>query len=34
MRWEPVAEPTSDQQQAVADEIFGHVKVLYAALEE
>ena len=34
MRWAPVADPTIDQQQAVADEIFGHVRVLYAALEE
>ena len=34
MRWAPVADPTIDQQQAVADEIFGHVRLLYAALEE
>jgi 1-acyl-sn-glycerol-3-phosphate acyltransferase len=33
MRWEPMATSTADQQQAVADEIFAHVKVLYAALE-
>jgi 1-acyl-sn-glycerol-3-phosphate acyltransferase len=32
--WEPIAEPTRDQQQAVADEIFARIKALYAELDE
>ena len=31
--WERVEEPTRDQQQAVADEIFTAIKALYAELE-
>jgi 1-acyl-sn-glycerol-3-phosphate acyltransferase len=34
LRYERVAEPTRDQQQAVADEILGEIKQLYAGLEE
>ena len=34
MRWERVAEPTREQQQAVADEILGEIRRLYAGLEE
>ena len=33
IRWERVAEPTRDQQMAVAEEIFGEIKVLYSGLE-
>ena len=33
IRWPRVAEPTRDQQQAVADEIFGARQALYAALD-
>jgi 1-acyl-sn-glycerol-3-phosphate acyltransferase len=34
LRWERVADPTRDQQQAVADEILAEIKGLYAGLEE
>jgi 1-acyl-sn-glycerol-3-phosphate acyltransferase len=34
IRFEPVKDPTRDQQQAVADEIFGEIKRLYAGLEQ
>ena len=34
MRWEPVAEPTREQQQAAADEIFGEIRGLYDGLEQ
>ena len=33
IRWEPVEDPTRDQQMAVAGEIFGEIKVLHAGLE-
>jgi 1-acyl-sn-glycerol-3-phosphate acyltransferase len=33
IRWPRIEQPTPDQQQVVADEIFGRVKQLYAALE-
>ncbi len=33
IRWETVENPTRDQQQAVADEIFNEIKVLYGGLE-
>jgi 1-acyl-sn-glycerol-3-phosphate acyltransferase len=33
VRWPRVEQPTRDQQQAVADEIFGRVRRLYSALE-
>jgi 1-acyl-sn-glycerol-3-phosphate acyltransferase len=33
IRWEPVEDPTRDQQMAVAEEIFGDIKVLYSGLE-
>ena len=33
VRWEKVAEPTRDQQQQVANEIFGEVRKLYAHLD-
>jgi 1-acyl-sn-glycerol-3-phosphate acyltransferase len=33
IRWEVVEEPTRDQQQAVANEIFAEVRKLYAQLE-
>jgi 1-acyl-sn-glycerol-3-phosphate acyltransferase len=34
IRYEQVAEPTRNQQQAVADEIFDEIKRLYAGLEQ
>ncbi len=33
IRYEQVEKPTRDQQQAVADDIFGEIKVLYSGLE-
>src|SRR3954470_13868560 len=33
IRWPRVEEPTRDQQQAVADEIFARIKALYATLD-
>ena len=33
IRWEPVDDPTTEQQQAVADEIFDEIKALYRQLE-
>jgi 1-acyl-sn-glycerol-3-phosphate acyltransferase len=33
VRWPRVEEPTRDQQQAVADEIFARIKTIYATLE-
>jgi 1-acyl-sn-glycerol-3-phosphate acyltransferase len=32
--WERIEDPTRDQQQAVADEIFARIKTLYDALDE
>jgi 1-acyl-sn-glycerol-3-phosphate acyltransferase len=34
IRWPRVEDPTRDQQQAAANEIFARVKALYAALED
>jgi 1-acyl-sn-glycerol-3-phosphate acyltransferase len=34
IRWDRIGEPTRDQQQAVANEIFGRIKELYATLED
>ena len=34
IRWERVDDPTRDQQQAVADEIFDEIKRLYSGLEQ
>jgi 1-acyl-sn-glycerol-3-phosphate acyltransferase len=34
LRWERIAEPTREQQQAVADEILTEIRRLYAGLEE
>src|SRR5438552_369751 len=34
MRWEPIANPTRAQQQAVADEILVEIRRLYAGLEQ
>ncbi len=34
MRWERIAEPTREQQQAVADQILLEIRSLYAGLEE
>jgi 1-acyl-sn-glycerol-3-phosphate acyltransferase len=34
IRWEPIAEPTREQQQAVADQILTEIRALYAGLEE
>jgi 1-acyl-sn-glycerol-3-phosphate acyltransferase len=31
IRWEPIAEPTVEQQQAAADEIFARIRALYDA---
>lgn len=33
IRWPQVADPTRDQQQAVANEIFARIKTLYATLD-
>jgi 1-acyl-sn-glycerol-3-phosphate acyltransferase len=33
IRWETIHDPTNDQQQAVADEIFERIKRLYAEVE-
>jgi 1-acyl-sn-glycerol-3-phosphate acyltransferase len=33
LRWERIDDPTIDQQQAVADEIFARIKALYGELE-
>src|SRR5918911_1145479 len=33
MRWEAVAEPTNEQQQQVANEIFAQIRGLYAGLD-
>jgi 1-acyl-sn-glycerol-3-phosphate acyltransferase len=33
IRWEPVADPTREQQQEVANQIFAEIKALYAQLE-
>jgi 1-acyl-sn-glycerol-3-phosphate acyltransferase len=33
LRWQTIEEPTIDQQQAVADEIFARIKTLYTDLE-
>ena len=34
IRWDSIAEPTRDQQQAVADEIFARIRALYDGLDE
>jgi len=34
MRWEPIENPTREQQQAVADEILVEIRGLYAGLEQ
>lgn len=34
VRWERIDDPTIDQQQAVADEIFERIRTLYAELEK
>ena len=34
IRWEKLEDPTRDQQQAVADEIFARIKKLYDELDE
>jgi 1-acyl-sn-glycerol-3-phosphate acyltransferase len=34
LRYEQVADPTRDQQQAVADAIFSEIKTLYGRLEQ
>jgi 1-acyl-sn-glycerol-3-phosphate acyltransferase len=34
IRWEPIANPTREQQQAVADEILTEIRALYRGLEE
>jgi 1-acyl-sn-glycerol-3-phosphate acyltransferase len=34
MRFEPVADPTREQQQAVADEVLAAIKEVYAGLEQ
>ena len=33
IRWEPVENPSRDQQMAVAEEIFGEIRVLHSGLE-
>jgi hypothetical protein len=34
MQWPVIAEPTRDQQQAAANEIFGAIRALYDDLDE
>ena len=34
VRWERVANPTREQQQAVADEVLREIRALYAGLQE
>jgi 1-acyl-sn-glycerol-3-phosphate acyltransferase len=34
MRWEPVENPTREQQQAVADQVLVEIRKLYGGLEE
>jgi len=34
MRWEPIDDPTREQQQAVADQVLVEIRRLYAGLEE
>src|ERR1700678_2489209 len=34
MRWEPIEDPTREQQQAVADQVLLEIRKLYAGLEE
>ncbi len=34
MRWEPIEDPTREQQQAVADQILLEIRRLYAGLEQ
>lgn len=34
MRWEPIENPTREQQQAVADEVLVEIRKLYAGLEQ
>ena len=34
MRWEPIENPTREQQQAVADQVLVEIRRLYAGLEE
>lgn len=34
VRWPQVDDPTRDQQQAVANEIFGRIRTLYASLDD
>jgi 1-acyl-sn-glycerol-3-phosphate acyltransferase len=34
MRWEPIAEPTREQQQAVADQVLAEIRDLYSGLEQ
>jgi 1-acyl-sn-glycerol-3-phosphate acyltransferase len=34
IRWERIEDPTNDQQQAVADEIFARIRALYSELEQ
>ncbi len=34
IRWEPIADPTREQQQAVADQILTEIRSLYAGLEQ
>ena len=34
IRWEPIEDPTREQQQAVADQVLVEIRRLYAGLEE
>ena len=34
LRWEPIENPTREQQQAVADEVLSEIRRLYSGLEE
>jgi 1-acyl-sn-glycerol-3-phosphate acyltransferase len=34
IRWEPIEDPTREQQQAVADQVLAEIRQLYAGLEE
>ena len=34
IRWEPIKDPSREQQQAVADQVLAEIRQLYAGLQE
>jgi hypothetical protein len=34
MRWEPIEDPTREQQQAVAEQVLTEIRGMYSGLEE